>query len=69
MTCVTYFPLCRGLWVRIGRKACWLAYCKIQPDIVDHPGTSGILHFTYYVLGRTKSLSGILNSKVVWVLE
>ncbi len=69
MTYVTYFPLHGGLWVRMAAKARWLAYCKIRPDVVEHPGTSGILHFTYYVLGRPKSFSGILNSKVVWVLE
>ncbi len=59
----------KDLWVRMARKARWLAYCKIQPDVVEHPGTSGILHFTYYALGHTKPFSGILNSKVVWVLE
>ncbi len=52
----------------MARKACRLQHCKIQPDVVQHPGTFGILHFTYYVLGQIKSFSGILNSKVVWVL-
>lgn len=28
-----------------------------------------MLHFTYLVPGHTKSLSGILNGVVVWVLE
>ncbi len=69
MTCVTYFPLRRGLWVGMARKACWLMYCKIPPDVVEHPGTSGILHFSYYILGQIKSLSGVLNSEVVWVLN
>ncbi len=69
MTYVSYFPLRRGLWVRMARKACWLAYCKIWPDVVEHPGTSATLHFTYYILRHTKSFSGILSSKVVWVLE
>ncbi len=59
----------RGLWVRIARKACWLAYCKMQPDAVGHPGIFGIRHLTYYVLGHTKSFYGILNSMVVWILE
>ncbi len=53
----------------MARKACWLAYCKIPPDIVGHPGISGILHFTHCVLGHTKSFSGALDSGVVWVLE
>ncbi len=48
-------------------KARLLAYCKIQPNLVEHPDTSGILH--YYALGHTKSFSGILNSKVLWVME
>ena len=56
---VTY--LRRGLWVRIARKACWLAYCKMPADIVGHPATFGILHLTYYVLGHTKSFSGIFK--------
>ena len=65
---LTYLPLRRGLWVRIARKACWLAYCKMRPDVVGHPGIFGILHLTYYyVLGHTKY--GILSSMVVWVLE
>ncbi len=67
---VKYFQLRRGLWVGMARKVCWLAYYKIEPDVLEHPGTCRILHFTYYVLGHTKSFSGILNSKVVvWVLE
>ncbi len=37
------------------KNACCPAYCKIKLDVVEHPGTSGILHFTYYVLGHTKS--------------
>ncbi len=53
----------------MARKARWLAYCKIRLDVVEHPGTSGILHYTYYVLRHTKSFSGILTSKAVWVLE
>ncbi len=61
------FPLCRGLWVRMARKACWLAYCKIRLYIVKHCGTFVILHFTYYA--HTKPFSGILNSEVVWVLQ
>lgn len=36
---------------------------------VAHPGIFGILHLTYYVLGRTNSFSGLLNSIVVWVLD
>ncbi len=43
-------PWCRGLWVRVARKACWFVYCKIQLEIVGHPGIFGILHLTYYVL-------------------
>ncbi len=66
---VMNFLLCRGLWVRMAKKACQLAYCKIRPDVVGHPGTSGILHFTYYRLEHAKSFSGILNSRTVWVLE
>ncbi len=69
VTHVTYFPLCKELWSRMARKTWWLAYCKIRPDVVEHPGTSGILHFTYYSLGLGKFFSGIPNSKVVWVLE
>ncbi len=53
----------------MARKTCWLAYCKIRPNVVAHPVTSGMWHFTYYILGHTKSFSGILNTKVVWVLE
>lgn len=34
-----------------------------------HPGILGMLYFTYLVPGRTESLSGMLNSVVVWVLE
>ncbi len=66
---VTHFLLCKGLWVRMARQAYWLAYCKIRLDEIGHPGTSGILHFKYYVLGHTKSFSDVLNSRKVWVLE
>ncbi len=52
-----------------GMLACILPYFKIQMDVVAHPGTSGILHFTYYALGHTKSLLDILTSKVEWVLN
>ncbi len=69
VTYVTYFLLRKGLWVRMARKACWLAYCKIPADVVEYPGTTGILHFTYYVLGHAKSFSAILNSRVLWVSE
>ncbi len=30
----TYFLLRRGLWVRMARKACWLAFCKIRWDVL-----------------------------------
>lgn len=40
-------PLCKGFWVRITRKACWLAYCKMRLDSVGHPGIFGMLHSTY----------------------
>ncbi len=69
MTYVMYFTLHRGMWVRMARKACWLANCKIGTDVVGHPGFSGILHFTYYVLDHTKSFPGILSSRVVYVLN
>ncbi len=69
MMYLIYFPPCRGLWVRMVREACWLVYCKIRPDVDEHPGTSSILHFTYYVPGHTKSFSGTLNSKAVWRQE
>ncbi len=46
------------------RKACWLSYCKTQPDAIGHPGIFGIMHLTYYVLGHTNSFSHILNSSV-----
>ncbi len=59
----------RGLWVKIARKACWLACCKMRLDAVGHPGIFGILHLTYCVLGHTKSSSALLNSMVVWILE
>ncbi len=68
-THVTYFPLHRVTWGRVSRKGCWLAWCKIWPDTTQLPGASAILHFTFCVLGHTKSSFGILNSKVVWVLE
>ena len=47
---------------RSARKACWLAYCKVRPDVVGHPDIFGIQHLTYYVLGHTKYFSGILNN-------
>ncbi len=53
MWCMWHILLCRGLWVRMARL-----------DVVEHPGTFGILHFTYCVLGHTKSFSFF-----VWVLE
>ena len=38
---VTYVLLsgvcCVGVWVRTARKACRLAYCKMQLDVVGHP--------------------------------
>ena len=55
----------KGLWVRTAEKACWHAYYEIRPEVVWHPGTSGILHLTYYVCEHTKSFSGILNSMIV----
>ncbi len=69
LTYVTYFPLRSGLWVKMTRKACWLAYREIWPDVVGQPGTFGRLHFTYYVIGNLKSFSAIINSRVVWILE
>ncbi len=57
---VMYFLGRTGLLVRMTEKAGWFAYCKIRPDVVGHPGTPGILHFTYCILGHTKSFSGIL---------
>lgn len=47
------------LWVRIGWKACWLAYCKIQPDVVGH-GIFAMLHVAYYVSGHSMSVFGML---------
>ena len=44
---VTFPLLHRGLWVRIGRKACLPAYCQMQLDVGGHPGIFGILHSTY----------------------
>ena len=41
----------KGLWVRMAREVCSHAYCEIRPDVVEHPGTFGILYLTYYVLG------------------
>ncbi len=69
VTYVTYFWLCRGLWVRMARKARWLAFCKIRPDVGNNPGSSGIQQFTYYYWDILNLFSSILNSKVVWVLE
>ncbi len=66
---VTHVPYFLCAEVRMGRKECWLPYCKIQPNELGHPGTSAILHFTYYTLGRIKSFSGILNSRTVLVSE
>ena len=40
----------RGLWVR---KACWLAYCKMQPGALGH--ILGVLHLIDYVLVHIKS--------------
>lgn len=51
----------RILWVRTGRKACWLASCKMR--------LNGILHFTNLTFGHARYLSGMLNSMEVWVLE
>ena len=53
VTYVTFPLLPRGLWVRIARKACWLAHCKMRPGVVGHPGVCGILHLTYFILGQT----------------
>ena len=49
-------------------KARWLGY-QMQPDVEQHPGTFGILHFPYFLLGHTIYFSGILYSMVVWALE
>ena len=56
-------PLRKGLWVK---KACWPAYSKIWPEVVGHPGTFGILHLAYYVLGHIKSFNGQLYTVVGW---
>lgn len=69
MTYVTCLPLRRGLWVRFARYECWLAYYNMVPGVVRHPGISGLLHVTYFLLGHTKSCSAILDSVVLWVLE
>ena len=57
---VTYLQLCRGLWV---------AYCKMRAGVAGHPGITGKLHFTYFVLVQTQSFPVILNSMAVWVME
>ena len=58
MNYVTHVPPHRGLWVRTART-----------KKKKHAGIFGILHFTYFGLGRTESFSGILNSLAVGVLE
>lgn len=42
---VIYLQLRRGLWVGIARKARWLAFSKMQLDVLGHPGIFGIMHF------------------------
>lgn len=37
--------------------------------VVERPGMSGLLHYTYFILGHSVSFTGILNSVAVWVLE
>lgn len=34
---------CKGLWVRITRKFCWLALCQMWAAALGHPGVFGIL--------------------------
>ncbi len=53
----------------VGQKSMLAYILQKWLDLVEHPATSGILHLTYYALGHTKSFPGILNSKVIWVLE
>lgn len=40
-----------------------------MPDIVVHPGSFGMPHFTYIILGHTNTFSGMVTSVVIWVLE
>ncbi len=69
---MTHHDVClimrRGSWVRMARKACWPAYCKFQ-CAVGHPGTSGVVHFTFYILEHAKSVSGILNRRLARELK
>lgn len=71
---VSNLQLCRGSWVRIASKACWLAYCKIRPYAVGHPGIFGLLPLTYYIMGHAKSFFGKLNcmgmqNHLNWLLD
>lgn len=52
---VTYLPLHRGLRVKISRKACWLAFCKMQAGAVGHPGVFGILDILNTINNHEKS--------------
>lgn len=47
------------------QRIVWLAYCKMPPDAVEHPGISGILHLTHFILGQTEYLTDIQNEMVV----
>lgn len=53
----------------LANKESWFVQWKLQPDVVGHPGIFGILHFTHYILGHTKSFFGVPNSTIVLVLK
>lgn len=59
---VTYLPLCRWLWFRRARKACWLVFHKMRLHAEGHPSIFSILHLTCYVL----ELNLFLAYCVVW---
>ncbi len=46
-------PKRNGLWAILAIRVCTDPHFKHRPEIVDHPGTFGILFSTYYALGHT----------------
>ncbi len=59
-------PKRNGLWAILDIKECARIHTsKNRPELVDHPGTFGILFSTYYALGH---IYFYLTHYLVWTL-
>ena len=61
-------PMRNGLWAILAFIVCTDPHFENLPEIVDHPGTFGILFSTYYALGHTYFNLTYYLGWIVWTL-